>query len=411
MYVGVPEDMFLLAPQPLPFGVPLRDEQCHALAYRAAFAGLGHVSPNPLVGCVITDAQGCLLAVGSHRRYGAMHAEAEAVAQAQARGGTDGLRRGRIFVTLQPCTHHGKTPPCSELLLRHGLQEVHFGAHDPNPRVSGLDKLQQLGVVCHKYEHRELCWLDEAYFFHAARDRKVRSKEHGNSRESCEHPRPFVAAKLATGLDGSFAAQQGQPRLRLSCERALQYGHFLRQRYDAILVGAGTLRNDNPCLNVRVPLPRRRTPRRVVLADAATLRTKLRIFETDPHTVIVVVPDTEAVCSAPLLPAAATLLPLPRRTGSKFDLSALLQILYREHGIYSLLLEGGGQRWSNFFAAGLVDKVHLFQSARLHAPARYWGAELEDKLSVSLRDVRLLPLASDWVIEGRVDYTAKFKPS
>lgn len=411
MYVGVPEDVFLLAPQPLPFGVPLRDEQCHALAYRAAFAGLGHVSPNPLVGCVITDARGCLLAVGAHRRYGAMHAEAEAVAQAQAQGGADCLRGGRIFVTLQPCTHHGKTPPCSELLLRHGLQEVHFGANDPNPRVGGLDALQQLGVVCRKYAHRELCWLDEAYFFHAARGREAGNEELASSGKSCEHPRPFVAAKLAAGLDGSFAARQGQPRLHLSCERALQYGHFLRQRYDAILVGAGTLRNDNPRLNVRAPLPRRRTPRRVVLADAATLRTKLRIFESDPHTVIVVVPDPEAERSAPLLPAAATLLPLPRRTGGKFDPLALLQILYREHGIYSLLLEGGGQLWASFFAAGLVDKVHLFQTARLHAPARYWSVELGDKLSVSLRDVRLLPLASDWVIEGRVDYTAKLKPS
>lgn len=410
MYIGAPEDMFLLAPQPLPFGARLSDEQCHALAYRTAFAGLGHVSPNPLVGCVITDARGCLLAVGVHRRYGAMHAEAEAVAQAQARGGANCLRGGRIFVTLQPCTHHGKTPPCSELLLRHGLQEVHFGMNDPDPRVSGLEALQQMGVVCRKYTHRELCWLDEAYFFHA-RGREARNKELASGRKSCEYPRPFVAAKLAAGLDGSFAAQQGQPRLHLSCARALQYGHFLRQRYDAILVGAGTLRDDNPCLNVRAPFPQRRTPQRVVLADVAALRAKLRVFETDPHTVIVVVPETEAVCSAPLLPAGATLLPLPRREEGGLDLLALLQILYREHGIYSLLLEGGGQLWASFFAAGLVDKVHLFQTARLHAPARYWGVELGDKLSVSLRDVRLLPLASDWMVEGRVDYTAKLKPS
>ena len=445
MYVGVPEDEFLLTPQLPPLGAQLCDTQCYALAYRAAFAGLGHVSPNPLVGCVITDAQGHLLAVGAHRRYGAMHAEADAVAQAQARGGVDCLRGARLFVTLQPCTHHGKTTPCSTLLVQHGLREVHFGAADPNPQVSGWDELVQAGITCHKYEHRDLQWLDEAYFFHAAG-----GKELASGKKSCkrsERQRPFVAVKIAAGLDSSFAAQQelgsgkesgeagsgmelesgkesgeagsgkepaaqkelgsgkepaAQPRLRLSCKRALQYGHFLRQRYDAILVGAGTLRLDNPRLNVRVPFPPRRTPRRVVLADAAALRVKLRVFETDPHTVIVVVPDTEAERSAALLPSAAVLLPLPRQADGKFNVLQLLQTLYREHGIYSLLLEGGGQLWASFFAAGLVDKVHLFQTPRWQPQARGWQAEIGGEQAWALRDVRLLPLDTDWVVEGRV---------
>ena len=440
MYVGVPEDEFLLTPQPPPLSAQLCDTQCYALAYRAAFAGLGHVSPNPLVGCVITDAQGHLLAVGAHRRYGAMHAEADAVAQAQARGGTECLRGARLFVTLQPCTHYGKTPPCSELLLQHGLREVHFGADDPNPQVSGLDELVQAGIVCHKYEHRDLQWLDEAYFFHAAGGVELesgkksceaesgkKSCEAESGKKSCEaesgkepRQRPFVAAKIAAGLDSSFAARKelesgkesceaesgkesaAQPRLRLSCKRALQYGHFLRQRYDAILVGAGTLRLDNPRLNVRVPFPQRRTPRRVVLADVAALRAKLRVFETEPHTVIVVVPDTEAKRSAQLLPSEAVLLPLPRQADGKFNVSQLLQTLYCEHGIYSLLLEGGGQLWASFFAAGLVDKVHLFQTPRLQPNARYWGEELSGECAVRLRDVRLLQLDTDWVIEGRL---------
>ena len=429
MYVGVPEDEFLLTSQLPPLGEQLCDTQCHALAYRAAFAGLGHVSPNPLVGCVITDAQGHLLAIGAHRRYGAMHAEADAVAQ--ARGGAERLRGARLFVTLQPCTHYGKTPPCSELLLQHGLREVHFGADDPNPQVSGLDELVQAGITCHKYEHRDLQWLDEAYFFHAAGGVELESGKKScaaeSGKKSCEaesgkepRQRPFVAAKIAAGLDSSFAARKelesgkesceaesgkksaAQPRLRLSCKRALQYGHFLRQRYDAILVGAGTLRLDNPRLNVRVPFPQQRTPRRVVLADVAALRAKLRVFETEPHTVIVVVPDTEAKRSAPLLPSEAVLLPLPRQADGKFNVSQLLQTLYREHSIYSLLLEGGGQLWASFFAAGLVDKVHLFQTPRLQPSARYWGEELSGECAVRLRDVRLLPLDTDWVIEGRL---------
>ena len=422
MYVGVPEDDFLLTPQPPPFGVRLNDEQCHALAYRTAFAGLGHVSPNPLVGCVITDAQGHLLAVGAHRRYGEVHAEAEAIAQALARGGAQCLRGSRVYVTLQPCTHHGKTPPCSELLLRHGVREVHFGADDPNPRVGSLAKLQQAGISCHKYAHPELQWLDEAYFFHAARERENKRPaneaelESGKKLASGAEPRirtdpqqrPFVAAKIVAGLDGSYAAQElesgkklaeHKPRLRISCERALQYGHFLRQRYDAILVGAGTLRLDDPRLNVRAKFPQQRSPWRVVLADAEVLRTELRVLASEPHTVIVVVPDTEAKRAKALLPSPATLLPLPRQADGKFSISQLLQVLYREHSIHSLLLEGGGQLWASFFAAGLVDKLHLFQSPCTHTQVRRWSVAP----AMSLHNVRLLPLASDWVAEGQVD--------
>ncbi len=388
MDVGVPEDEFLLTPSPLPLGEKLCDVQCHELAYRTAFAGLGHVSPNPLVGCVITDAHGHLLAVGAHRRYGEAHAEAEAVAQVCARGGAQCLQGARLFVTLQPCTHHGKTPPCSELLLRHGIREVHYGADDPNPRVDSLASLRRAGVVCRKYEHRDLRWLDEAYFFHAA----------GQGGD-----RPFVAAKIAAGLDGSFAAQGRGARLRLSDTRALQYGHFLRQRYDAILVGAGTLRLDNPRLNVRVPFPQRRTPRRVVLTDAAALRADWRLFESEPHTVIVVVSEAEREHCAAWLPPEVVVLSLPRRADGRFDLSRLLRVLYREHRVYSLLLEGGGRLWASFCAAGLVDKLYLFQSPCTHPQARSWGVALADTPALALRDVRLLPLASDWVVEGMVD--------
>ena len=397
MYIGIPEDEFLLKPPSLPFGERLSDVQCQVLAYRLAFAGLGHVAPNPLVGCVITDAQDRLLAVGAHRRYGEQHAEVEAVTQALARGGAECLHGASLHVTLQPCTHHGKTPPCSELLLQHRLRRVCFGLADPNPQVGSLAKLQQAGIACHKYEHRDLQWLDEVYFFHAQR------------KAAGEKPRPYVAVKIAAGLDGSFAALAGQARLRLSCARALQYGHFLRQRYDAIMVGAGTLRLDDPRLNVRIALPQPRTPKRVVLADAASLRAELRIFASEPHTVIVVVPDTEAKQCAALLPSETALLPLPRQDGGRFDLSQLLEILYQQHDIYSLLVEGGGQLWSSFFTAGLVAKLHLLQSPCIHPQARRWMTELGDAHAAPLRNVRMLPLATDWVIEGC--YTAKFRPS
>ena len=401
MYVGVPEDEFLLTPPSLPFGVRLSAAQCQELAYRLAFAGLGHVSPNPLVGCVITDRHDRLLAVGAHRRYGRQHAEVEAVTQALARGGAECLRGAGMHVTLQPCTHYGKTPPCSELLLQHRIRRVCFGMSDPNPGVGDLQKLQQAGIVYEKYEHQDLQWLDEAYFFHM--QRKVAGKKQ----------RPFVAVKIAAGLDGSFAARasgkEAAERLRLSCARALQYGHFLRQRYDAVMVGANTLRLDDPRLNVRVAFPQPRTPKRVVLANAVSLRADLRVLASEPHTVIVVVPEAEAKRCAALLPASAVLLPLPRQVEGGFDLSQLLQTLHRQHDIYSLLVEGGGRLWASFFTAGLVDKLHLLQSPCTHPQARRWMAALGDTPARALRQVRLLPLAGDWVIEG--SYTAKLKPS
>ena len=401
MYVGVPEDEFLLTPPSLSFGERLSVAQCQVLAYRLAFAGLGHVSPNPLVGCVITDARDRLLAVGAHRRYGEQHAEVEAVTQALARGGAKCLRGATMHVTLQPCTHHGKTPPCSELLLQHRLRRVYFGLSDPNPRVGDLQKLQQAGIVCEKYEHHDLQWLDEAYFFHMQR--------HAAGKE----PRPFVAVKIAAGLDGSFAAHASgkgtSKRLRLSCARALQYGHFLRQRYDAIMVGAGTLQLDDPRLNVRVAFPQRRTPKRVVLANAMSLRADLRVLTSEPHTAIVVVPETEAKHCAALLPAAAVLLPLPRQAEGGFNLLPLLQTLQRQHDIHSLLVEGGGKLWASFFSAGLVDKLHLLQSPCIHPQARRWMTALDNAPAQTLRQVRMLPLADDWAIEGR--YTAKLSPS
>lgn len=389
MYVAMPEDEFLLSPQSPPFGERLRDAQCHALAYRAAFAGLGQVAPHPLVGCVITDAETRLLAVAAHRRYGGAHAEVEAIAQAKARGGPECLRGARVFVTLQPCTHHGKTPPCAQLLLQHRPQQVFFGAYDPNPLVGNLSELQQAGIACHKYEHRELQWLDEAYFFHARGERQ----------------RPFVAVKIAASLDGAFAAPPGQPRLVLSSPRARQYGHFLRQRYDAIMIGAQTLSRDNPRLTVREPFVQRRDPQRVVIANAATLRADLQVLCHDPQRTLVVVPTAEAAALRARLPSPATLLPMPTENG-RFELAALLTTLYQEHNIFSILVEGGGKLWASLFAAGLVDKVHLLQAPRLHPAARQWGTELHDSTALALQDARMVMLDSDWAIEGRIGAVA-----
>ena len=231
MYVGIPEDQFLLDAKIPAWGTVLSDAQCHALAYRTALAGLGHVSPNPLVGCVITDAQGHLLAVGAHRRYGEAHAEVEAVTQAVARGGAECMRGARLFVTLQPCTHYGKTPPCSELLLRHGVQEVHFGADDPNPQVGSLEKLQQAGIACHKYEQSGTTVARRGRIFFTPKNCAVVLSWPPRL------PRVSMAVLLHNKDNRVSASAVNVP---------YSMGIFCGSVYDAILVGAGTLQTRQP---------------------------------------------------------------------------------------------------------------------------------------------------------------------
>ena len=322
MHVAVPEDDYLFDPHlPAP-GAAMTPDSCFALAYRLALTGMGHVSPNPLVGCVITDDTYHLLGAGAHRCYGGDHAEVVAVKQVLATHGEECLRRSRFFVTLQPCAHHGKTPPCTDLILKYKPQQVYFGMQDP--RVTDSNALTRAGIECRVYNYPELAWLDEVYFWH---------------NRGPERNRPFVAAKIATALDGSFAAKTGDERLQVTNTRARQYGHFLRLRYDAIMVGAQTLELDNPTLNVRLPLEsqghhdlraRCRNPIKVVLGSARIFNHKplLKVFSAEPHKTIAVVPENEVDRVA--VTEGVKLLSLPTDAEGRFDPAILLEALYQQ---------------------------------------------------------------------------------
>jgi diaminohydroxyphosphoribosylaminopyrimidine deaminase/5-amino-6-(5-phosphoribosylamino)uracil reductase len=219
-------------------------------ALELAAAGRYGASPNPLVGAVVLDADGRLAGEGAHRRCGGPHAEIEALAAAGelARGGT-------LVVTLEPCAHQGRTPPCVDTIVASGIRRVVTGTRDPNPRVDGrgVAALTAAGIEVVEGVEAEACRAANPRYFHWART-----------------GRPFVALKVAMSVDGKIATRGGHARW-ITCEAARREGHALREEYDALLVGIGTVLADDPQLRRRLGLNPSPGLRRLVLDS--TLRT------------------------------------------------------------------------------------------------------------------------------------------
>ncbi|MFF7011680.1 bifunctional diaminohydroxyphosphoribosylaminopyrimidine deaminase/5-amino-6-(5-phosphoribosylamino)uracil reductase RibD [Streptomyces fimicarius] len=298
-------------------------------AITLATRGLGSTSPNPVVGCVITDATGNLVGEGFHQRAGGPHAEVHALRAAgeRARGST-------AYVTLEPCNHTGRTGPCAQALLAAGISRVVYAVGDPNPQATGGgDTLRAAGV---RVEQGLLA--DEAEAGNAAWLTSVRLG------------RPYVLWKYAATLDGRIAAADATSRWITSPEARADV-HRLRAEADAVLVGSGTARTDDPQLGVRGVDGATQPLRVVVDTNASAVRPGARVLDDTAPTLVAVAED------APTdhLPEAAVLR-LPRAAGRGLDLDALLAALH-ERGVRSVLLEGGPTLAGAFVAAGKVDKV------------------------------------------------------
>lgn len=299
-------------------------------AITLAARGLGSTSPNPVVGCVILDAAGRPAGEGFHRRAGGPHAEIHALREAgdRARGGT-------AYVTLEPCNHTGRTGPCAQALIEAGLARVVYAVGDPDPQATGGgDTLRAAGI---KAEQGLLA--DEAEAGNAAWLTSVRLG------------RPYVLWKYAATLDGRIAAADATSRWITSAESRADV-HRLRAEADAVVVGSGTARTDDPQLGVR-GIEGVVQPLRVVVDTGATaVRPGARVLDGTAPTLVAVAEDADAGH----LPEAAVLR-LPRAaTGRGLDIPALLAALHGR-GVRSVLLEGGPTLAGAFVAAGLVDKV------------------------------------------------------
>jgi len=325
-----------------------------AEAMRLAERGRGATRPNPVVGALVVK-NGRKLAAGFHRRAGLPHAEIEAIAGLgmRAKGAT-------LYVTLEPCCHHGRTPPCTEAILRAGLARVVIGCCDENPLVSGrgVAILRRTGLRVDVGCLKEECRRQNRAFFMWIRRR-----------------RPFVTMKVAATLDGCIGdrheRERGGDARFITGTAARKAAHLLRAEHDAVLVGVGTVLADDPRLTVRLPgrSSRGREPLRIVLDS------RLR---TDPAAALL----REATAQAPLIVASASsdrgfaarrrrleaagaeVLLLPPGRNRRIALSTLLRELAKRE-VQSLLVEGGTTVHGAFVAAGLVDAVALFLAPRL----------------------------------------------
>ncbi|MFJ3882671.1 bifunctional diaminohydroxyphosphoribosylaminopyrimidine deaminase/5-amino-6-(5-phosphoribosylamino)uracil reductase RibD [Streptomyces sp. NPDC090077] len=296
-------------------------------AIELASRGLGSTSPNPVVGCVITDPAGAVVGEGWHQRAGGPHAEVHAL-----RAAGDAARGGTAYVTLEPCNHTGRTGPCAQALVEAGITRVVYAVSDPNPQASGggatlraAGIATEAGLLADEAEQGNTAWLT-----------------------SVRLGRPHVTWKYAATLDGRSAAEDGSSRWITSPESRADV-HRLRAEADAVLVGGGTLRADDPHLAVR-GVDGAVQPLRVALDTRAGLPATARILDGAGPTLIVTGEDADTAH----LPGTEVLR-LPLRDG-RLPLDRLLAELYGR-GVRSVLLEGGPTLAGAFLEAGAVDRV------------------------------------------------------
>ena len=313
-------------------------ERFMRLAIREAEKGLGRTSPNPAVGAVIVKA-GRVVARGHHARAGGPHAEAAALAAAGRRA-----RGADLYTTLEPCDHQGRTPPCSAAILSAGVRRVFVGSQDPNPLVDGkgIARLVAGGVEVVPDVLRGECDALNAHWF----------------RFITAH-RPYVTLKAAVTLDGKLATRTGDSRW-VTGPAARAVVHRLRDRVDAVLIGAGTARADDPRLTTRLPTGRGRDPIRIVLDTGLGLPAGLKLFRqrSEARTIV-----AHATSRTRALGPRVELLRCRRAAGG-VDLADLLARL-GARGITHLLVEGGAAVHGSFLRAGLVDRIVLFVAPRI----------------------------------------------
>lgn len=363
------------------------DEAYIAQCLSLAELGLGTVSPNPMVGSVVLDADGRKVGEGYHSRAGEAHAEVFALEQAgeKAQGGT-------LYVNLEPCNHQGRTPPCTGRIIQSGIQRVVCGTLDPNPLVAGQgrDALQNARIsVRHGFLEEECRKLNEIFFHHII------------------NPTPFVTVKLAMSLDGKIANRHGQSQW-LTGSFARQYVHHLRQRYDAIVTTAETVLADNPSLTVRDIPNIRKQPAKVIFDRRFRLNPaddKLKIFsEGSPVYVVTSTQAQAAVHTEAARAKGIQVIEVPEMNG-RLDLKVALNKL-KAAGLTSLFVESGGALASAFLAEKLVNKLYLFIAPKtlrdtMARPAfsHTFLLDLPQQPEVEILSSRQID--QDWLLEAR----------
>lgn len=317
--------------------------RCLDLAAR----GAGTVSPNPMVGSVVVDASGNVIGEGWHQMFGGPHAEVHAIEDAEMKHGREALEKSTLLVNLEPCSHHGKTPPCADLIVEKGIPRVVVGITDPNPDVSGrgIERLRQSGVdVIPGVLAADCARLNEPFLHH----------------QRTRHP--LVVLKVAQTLDGFVAMTDGQSRW-ITSEASRRVVHQLRAALDAVLVGSGTARSDDPELTVR--LVEGRQPWRIVLDRKGELPSDLRLLNDDHagRTIVVIGEGASPDYGSDFLDRGGAMFEVPVHD-EHLDIAAVFETLGRGIGevppLLSVLVEAGPGLGSALMRERLVDRMHLF---------------------------------------------------
>jgi diaminohydroxyphosphoribosylaminopyrimidine deaminase/5-amino-6-(5-phosphoribosylamino)uracil reductase len=311
-------------------------------ALSLARLAMGYTSPNPAVGAVIVE-DGLAVGMGYTQPAGSEHAEIMAIRQAgdKAKGAT-------MYVTLEPCSHYGRTPPCTQAIIDAGISEVNIALLDPNPLVSGrgVRRLNERGIKTHMGMGQQKAYeINEAYIKHITTGL------------------PFVVAKFAMSLDGKIATKTGDSKW-ITREEARNYAHALRHTVDAIMVGVNTIIADNPRLTAKCCGGRggigKMQPLRLVVDSKGKVPLNSHIFEPPGEVLLAVAAPFNSVKKKKFVKAGAEVLELPASDGL-VDIVALLKLLGKRE-IVTVLVEGGGKLLGSLFDHHLVDKVLAFIS-------------------------------------------------
>ena len=319
------------------------DEEMMAIALRMAERGLGATMPNPSVGAVIADeTTGEILARAVTAPGGRPHAETQAIAAAGER-----VRGATIYVTLEPCSHHGRTGPCAEAIVTAGLKRAVVAIEDPDPRVSGrgLDKLRDAG-------------LEVVRGVGATEARRI---TRGHIVRITER-RPFTTVKLALDGSGEIARGNGVSPIWVTAEMARAHGMLLRAHYDAILVGSATVRDDDPELTCRLPGLIDRSPARIILSRSLDIPAGAKLVRSASSvpTWMMTAPDSDPQKREQLTSHGVEIHDIPI-VGQSLWLPAIMEALVGR-GVTRLLVEGGPRIWRSFAEASLVDEVILYMA-------------------------------------------------
>ena len=308
-------------------------------ALELASRGRYTVSPNPMVGCVIVKNEK-IIGIGFHEKAGGPHAEIIALQQAGS-----AAKDAIAYVTLEPCCHYGRTPPCTDALIRAGIKKVYAACADPNPLVSGkgIQQLREANIEVETGLHESEAIQQNEIFFHFIRNNK-----------------PFVIAKWAMSLDGkTITHPEDSPKI--SSHVSHQAAHETRQLVDAILIGANTAREDNPELNVRYPADAmtHKQPLRIVLSSQDNLSLDLKVFDTSKNKTLVITSNNAKPSWINALREKQVEVIIAPQQENRIDLHFVLAELGKRN-LTSLLVEGGMTVLQEFFQENLVQKIHVY---------------------------------------------------